>query len=180
VSLKTDKRHSIFIGKPVTRKEILMLHRSRLAIPLGLLVFSVSLLALKTSAVAEGPVPSGTVSIQTTSIAAGIGVEWGDGILTYNGKQYPFSLQGIEIVGLGVSQASVTGQVYHLNQLTDFEGVYVSAEAGASAGSGPAVTAMQNPNGVVLHLRATQEGVKLTLAAQGVNIDLKDIGAGSE
>lgn len=157
-----------------------MRNRSRLSLPLGLLVFSLSLLVFHTSAVAEDPTPSGTVSFQTTSLAAGIGVEWGDGVLLYNGKSYPFSLQGLEIVGLGFSQVDATGQVYHLKQLSDFEGVYASAEAGASAGSGPAVTAMQNPNGVVLHLRATQEGVKLTLAAQGVNIDLKDIGAGSE
>ena len=157
-----------------------MLQSSLLSMPLGLRVLSLSLLALPLSALAEHPAPSGTVSIQTTSIAAGIGVEWGNGVLNYNGKQYPFSLQGLEVMGLGFSQVNATGQVYNLKQLSDFEGVYASAEAGATAGSGPAVTAMQNPHGVVLHLRASQEGAKLTLAAEGINIDLKDIGAGSE
>lgn len=126
MSLKIDKKHSIFIGKLIPRKEIFIRNRSRLSLPLGLLVVALSLLVLHTSAV------------------------------------------------------DATGQVYHLKQLSDFEGVYASAEAGASAGSGPAVTAMQNPHGVVLHLRVTQEGVKLTLAAEGVNIDLKNVGAGSE
>lgn len=148
-----------------------------LCILFGGFVLGLSLFWLQTAAVAEAPAPSGTVSIQTTSIAAGVGVEWGEGILTYNGTQYPFSLQGLEVVGLGFSRVEAAGQVYHLNQLTDFEGVYVSAEAGASAGSGPAMIAMQNPHGVVLHLRATQQGAKLTLAAEGVNIDLKDVGA---
>jgi hypothetical protein len=32
---------------------------------------------------------------------------------------------------------------------------------------------MKNPNGVVLSLRMLQEGAKLTLAAGGVNIELK-------
>jgi hypothetical protein len=36
--------------------------------------------------------PSGKVSIQSTSVAAGVGVQWGDGTLTYNDKKYPFSL----------------------------------------------------------------------------------------
>lgn len=151
-----------------------------LSIPFAGFVVCLSMLCLHTSATAENLTSSGTVSIQTTSIAAGVGVEWGEGILSYNGKQYPFSLQGLEVVGLGFSQVTAAGQVFNLKQLTDFEGVYVSAEAGASAGSGPAVIAMQNPHGVVLHLRATQEGAKLTLAAEGVNIDLKNVGTGSE
>src|SRR5215510_16159546 len=79
------------------------------------------------SAVAD--TPSGTVSLQSTSVAAGVGVQWGDGILTYNGKKYPFSVQGLEVVGVGYSAVTAEGTVYNLTQLADFAGVYASGEA---------------------------------------------------
>jgi hypothetical protein len=116
---------------------------------------------------------SGTVSIQSTSVAVGVGVQWGDGILTYNGKQYPFSLQGLDVIGVGYSEIKAEGTVSNLTRLSDFEGVYASAEAGAVAGSGSSSVTMQNPHGVVISLHALQEGAKLTLAAGGVNIELK-------
>lgn len=118
--------------------------------------------------------PSGTVSLRTTSIAAGVGVQWGDGTLTYNGKRYLFSVEGLEVVGVGYAEVKAAGSVYNLAKLSDFEGVYASAEASATAGSGPATVTMKNPNGVTIMLHAVQEGVQLTLAAGGVNIDLKE------
>ena len=44
---------------------------------------------------AEKMAPSGTVSIETKSIAAGIGVTWGDGKLSFKGKEYPFTVDGL-------------------------------------------------------------------------------------
>lgn len=123
---------------------------------------------------AAADAPSGTVSLQTTSIAAGVGVQWGDGVLIYNGNQYLFSVEGLEAVGVGYSEVKATGSVYNLTKLSDFEGVYASAEASATAGSGPATMTMKNPHGVTITLHAVQEGVQLTLAAGGVNIDLKE------
>jgi len=117
---------------------------------------------------------SATVSIQTTSVAAGVGVQWGDGTLTYKGKKYPFSLQGLDIVGLGYAQVTAKGTVANLTKLADFEGVYAAAEAAAAAGSGPATITMKNPNGVTVMLHAVQKGAQLKLAAGGVNIDLKE------
>jgi hypothetical protein len=101
-------------------------------------------------------------------------VQWGDGILTYNGKKYSFSLQGLEVIGVGYSEIKAEGTVYNLAKLVDFEGVYASAEAGATTGSGSSTVSLKNPHGVVISLRALQEGAKLTLAAGGVNIDLKE------
>jgi len=126
-----------------------------------------------TPAAAQDTPPSGTVAITATSVAAGAGVQWGNGILTVKGKKYPFSLQGLQIVGVGYAKVRAVGTVYGLQQLGDFEGVYAAAEVGAAAGSGPATVTMRNPNGVTLALHAIQKGVKLTLAAEGVNIKLQ-------
>jgi len=116
---------------------------------------------------------SGTVSLQSTSVAAGVGVEWGQGELTYNGKTYPFSLQGLDAVGVGYAEMKADGTVSNLTKLSDFEGVYAAAEAGAAAGSGPATITMKNPHGVTIRLYAVQKGVDLTLAAGGAKIALK-------
>ncbi|MGE0824601.1 MAG: hypothetical protein AB7G75_04090 [Candidatus Binatia bacterium] len=118
--------------------------------------------------------PSGTISLQSTSVAAGVGVQWGDGQLTYKGKKYPFSVEGLEALGVGYAEIKAEGTVYNLNKLEDFEGVYVSGEAGATAGSNFSSVVMQNPHGVKISLQTLQEGAKLTLAAGGVNIDLQD------
>ena len=64
-------------------------------------------LAFATTALsADAPKPSGKVSITSTSIAAGIGVSWGDGTLNFNGKDYKFSIQGLTLVDFGISKAA--------------------------------------------------------------------------
>lgn len=127
-----------------------------------------------TARLVEGADTTGAVTIQSTSIAAGVGVQWGEGKLTYKGKTYLFSLQGLDLVGLGYAQVTATGTVSNLTQLSDFAGVYAAAEAGAVAGSsGPGTITMKNPHGVVMILHALQEGAQLKLAAGGVNIELK-------
>lgn len=118
-------------------------------------------------------VPSGTVSLTATSVAAGVGVQWGDGVLTFAGRQYPFSLQGVQILGVGYARVTAEGTVYGLQRLEEFPGVYAAVEASAAAGSGPGTVVMQNPHDVAIYLRAVQEGVQLTLAAGGVEIKLK-------
>ena len=146
-----------------------MLHAYRTMHSLALSVLTFCLVAAASAA----DTPSGTVSLESTSVAAGVGVQWGEGILIYNGKKYPFSVQGLEILGVGYSEVKAEGTVYNLTTLADFEGVYASGEASATAGHGAATVTMKNPNGVVLSLHTLQEGAKLTLAAGGVNIELK-------
>ena len=119
--------------------------------------------------------PSGTVTITATSVAAGVGFQWGNGLLTVKGKQYPFSLQGLQIVGVGYAKVRAVGTVSGLQQIKDFEGVYAAAEVGGAAGSGPATVTMRNPKGVTIALHAEQQGVNLTLAGEGVNIKLQPV-----
>jgi hypothetical protein len=38
--------------------------------------------------------PDATVKLTAGSVAAGIGFSWGDGVLTYQEKEYPFSVSG--------------------------------------------------------------------------------------
>lgn len=117
--------------------------------------------------------PSGTVTIESKSVALGIGVSWGDGKLSYKGKTHSFSVKGLSVVDLGVSKVSARGKVYHLNKLEDFAGSFAAAEAGAVVGGGMSAVVLKNQNGVVLELTSTQTGVKLTLAGEGLDVKLK-------
>ena len=139
---------------------------------LGLLAAASCSLALAGSAAADD-VLTGKVQIESTSIALGIGVTWGDGVLTYEGQEYHFSVDGLSVVDLGVSSVTATGEVYNLYNLSDFSGNYVAGQAGAAIGGGAAASRMKNQNGVVISLTPTQTGAKLTLAAEGVQINLK-------
>jgi hypothetical protein len=117
--------------------------------------------------------PSGKVTIASKSIAVGIGVSWGDGKLTYGGKDYPFTVSGLSVVDVGISKVTATGNVYNLKQVADFAGNYTAAEAGAAVGAGKGAVAMKNQNGVVMRLTSTATGVEFTLAPKGVEVKLK-------
>ena len=131
-------------------------------------------LALATTAVpAQSPEPSGKVSIESTSIAAGIGVSWGDGILNFKGKQINFSVDGLTLVDFGITKASAVGEVYNLTDPSKFEGNYVAGEAGFTLAGGMGGIAMRNQNGVVMILRSASQGARLQLGPSGMIIKLK-------
>jgi hypothetical protein len=122
---------------------------------------------------AKAPKPAGKVAIQSTSIAAGIGVSWGDGKLNFKGKQYVFSIDGLTLVDVGISKASAVGDVYDLKEISQFEGTYVAGEAGFALAGGMGGMSLRNQNGVVMHLRSVTQGAQLQLGPAGLTIKLK-------
>ena len=75
-----------------------------------------------TAITGESAKPSGRVSISSRSIAAGIGVTWGDGKLTFKGKDYPFSIDGLTLVDFGISRATATGDGIQFNRCGEVRG----------------------------------------------------------
>lgn len=131
------------------------------------------LLAATYSMAQEGP-PSGKVSMESKSVALGVGVSWGDGKLTYEGKEHVFSVDGLSVVDLGVSKVTATGEVFNLKKLSDFSGNYVAGQAGAGVGGGAGAIVMKNQHGVVMKLTGTGTGVRLTAGAKGLDVKLKN------
>ena len=125
-----------------------------------------------TAANAQSDAASGRVSIETTSIAAGIGFSWGSGKLRFNGKDYGFSIDGVTFIDVGVSKASAAGDVYNLAELAKFEGHYVAAEASVALGGGVGEMSLRNSNGVVMHLSSVSQGARLQLGSSGMSIKL--------
>ena len=49
----------------------------------------------------------------------------------------------------------------------------IGDQQGAAVGGGAGVVTMKNQNGVVMRLKATESGVKFTLAGKGAEVKLK-------
>jgi Cu/Ag efflux protein CusF len=132
---------------------------------------------VKAFAVAVEPSPevSGEVELESKAVALGIGYEWGHGTLTmYDGSTHPFKVTGLSVVDVGISSIEASGEVYHLTDPKDFAGTYVAGAAGAALVKGGSVATMKNGQGVVMQLKSKQEGVRLTLAPEGVTIKLEE------
>lgn len=114
----------------------------------------------------------GTVTFSGGAVAIGIGFQWGNGTLTYHGQQYPFKLDGLSVVDVGVTRVTGSGTVRNLNSIADFSGNYVSIAAGATLAGGGSVATLRNQHGVVIDGITTAQGVRLTLAPGGVNVTL--------
>ena len=125
-------------------------------------------------AVAQEPSDlSGSVSVTATSVAAGIGWSWGSGTLTMlDGSEHRFKVSGLDVVAVGIKQATGVGNVYNLKKLEDFEGQYVKAAVGAAVGGGASATSMRNDKGVVISLTSVGEGVDFRLAVSGIDVTL--------
>jgi len=144
----------------------------KVKILLPTVMLSVALTLAATAAVAQSDLPAAKVSLETTSVAAGIGFSWGNGKLRFNGKEYGFSINGVTLIDIGVSKASAAGDVYNLADLAKFEGQYVAAEASVALGGGVGGMSLRNSNGVVMHLNSVSQGARLQLGSSGMSIKL--------
>ncbi|MCX5893753.1 MAG: hypothetical protein NTW80_12440 [Deltaproteobacteria bacterium] len=116
---------------------------------------------------------SGTVSIDLTSVAAGIGASWGKGVLRYQGRTYRFSVSGLSVGDVGFSSISAVGNVYNLYRPLDIAGNYAAVGAGIAVAGGVGGVTMKNQKGVLIQLYSVQQGVQLTIGPQGFNIEMK-------
>lgn len=128
---------------------------------------------VSTIALAEDKAPDATFTYTGGTAAAGIGVNWGHGILNFQGKQYPFRLRGMDVGNIGGAKISALGNVYNLKNVADFAGTYGSASAGAALANGGDGTAMKNDRDVVIRMRSATEGVQLKFAVEGATIELE-------
>jgi len=133
----------------------------------------VLLAGLGTFAAAEDPKPSGKVTIETKAVAIGIGFSWGDGTLTFQGKDHKFKVKGLSVIDVGISTISAEGDVYHLEKVADFPGTFSAAEAGIAIGGGSGAQVMKNQNGVLIKLTSKKAGVQLKLAPEGLKIEME-------
>ena len=138
---------------------------------LSFLVLSLGVLSFGAYAADAPKSPSGTVSINETQFALIVGGSTGGGVLTYQGKQYPFKIEGMSVgANVGISKLSASGEVYDLADLAKFPGTFSKLESSITLGGGVGGTVLKNQNGVIMRLTSTSEGLQLNLSASGVTV----------
>ena len=114
---------------------------------------------------------SATLDIEIKEIGLIIGGQSGKGVLHYQGKDYPFTLKGLQAgVIVGATTTNVTGDVRNLAKLEDFEGSFSAAGAGATLVKGGEASSFQNGKGVVFVLKAKTTGLGINLGLTGGTI----------
>ena len=94
-------------------------------------------------------------------------------MLSYEGKQYSFSVKELGLGEIGISSVTAAGGVENLNHVSDFEGHYVAVQAGATLGKGVSTMIMRNDKGVTLSLQAETRGAQIALATKGITIEIR-------
>ena len=135
-------------------------------------IFAQSAFAQNTDPGVSGPV-NATITLDAKGAAVGVGYTWGDGILQYAGKDYPFSVSGLTIADVGYSEVKGTGRVYNLKKLSDFSGVYAASTGEATVGSGLGGKVLINGNGVQIRVDEVTKGARLQGSADGIKLTLK-------
>ena len=125
------------------------------------------------SASADDKKVDAVLKLTEGSVAAGIGWSWGHGTLTYMGKTYKVKVDGLTVGEVGMTNAKAKGNVYNLNKLSDFDGVYATGGAGATAGKGAGASALTNANGVSILLTSITKGASLKIAAEGLKLSIE-------
>jgi hypothetical protein len=124
----------------------------------------------------EEKVPSGLVTLNLKSVALGVGGSWGDGVLTYQGRNYPFSISGLSLVNVGISSFTGAGKVYDLKNPQALSGNYAAGQATFAIAGGASAMSMKNGNGVtivVLKNEGQESGTQLSIGPAGMKITLK-------
>jgi hypothetical protein len=106
------------------------------------------------------------------SAGAGLGVTWGDGVLEYRGEKYPFTVRGFDVGDVGVAKAIANGIVFNLKSVEDFSGMFAAVAASGTFGGGAGSGAMYNNNKVSMVWTGTNQGLNLSLAHSGINVQL--------
>jgi hypothetical protein len=89
-----------------------------------------------------------------------------------DGSEHRFKVSGLDVVAVGIKQATGVGNVYNLKKLEDFAGQYVKAAAGVAVGGGAGATSLRNDKGVVIHLTSVGQGIDFRLAVSGMEVTL--------
>ncbi|MBR1156975.1 MULTISPECIES: hypothetical protein [unclassified Bradyrhizobium] len=117
---------------------------------------------------------TGQVAVVFTKGGFIVGVGGGEGVLTFKGKRYPFTVSGMNIgFTIGASTTKLVGRAVNLNSPASFEGSYSAIGAGGAIAAGAAGVQLQNANGVILQLSGPKVGAEVSAAVGGVTVRFK-------
>jgi hypothetical protein len=146
------------------------MEKFRVRVALAALLALLGLVALSAPSRAE----TGSVSVVFTKGGLIVGVGGGEGVLTFRGKHYPFTVSGMSLgATIGASTTKFVGRALNLRGPGSIEGSYTAVGAGGAFAGGAGGVQLQNTNGVILQLSGPKVGFELSAAMGGVTIRLR-------
>ena len=141
----------------------------------GPVLLAATLLISSLALAADAKKPSGTVEIDETQFAFILGGSTGGGVLTFQGKKYPFKIGGLTAgVNVGISKMSAAGEVYDLKNIAKFPGTYTKLDVGIALGGGVGGLQLKNENGVIMRLESRTQGLQLNAgSASGIKVTME-------
>jgi hypothetical protein len=116
---------------------------------------------------------SATLTVEGSLASYYAGASSGEGVLSYQGQQYPFTLSAVGGGGSAAESISATGQVFNLSSLDGFPGKYTSHRKGLTVGKGEFTALLTSDRGVQIYLEGETTGVGSSMGMSSVEIKLK-------
>jgi hypothetical protein len=117
---------------------------------------------------------TGTIVVEVSRAGFIVGVGGGRGVLTFQGRRYPFTVGGLSVgFTVGASAAQLVGRARNLRQASDLAGTYSAVGAGIAVAGGGQGIRLQNAKGVVLELQGRRVGFDVSAGVGGVTITMQ-------
>lgn len=91
----------------------------------------------------------------------------------YDGTTQDFNVSELSVADDGVSSVETAGEDCGLVESKELEGSFVTGEAAEALIGGSSASAMKGVKGLLMKLKSTQKGVKLTSAGDGLTAELQ-------
>ena len=136
--------------------------------------FAIAAIAAAAPSQAQGRGSTGNIRIEIVKAGFIVGVQGGNGTLTFRGKSYPLNIGGVGLgATMGASRAVLVGTASNLRSAGDIVGTYGQTEAGLAVVTGRKAARLRNEKGVVLNVRGWQTGLEFSLDLSGMVISIR-------
>lgn len=117
---------------------------------------------------------SGQVRLKFAKAGLLLGGGAGNGVLTYRGRDYPFSVSGVSFgITAGATVSRLDGWASGIREVSDFAGRYSSVGGGAALVGGINGVHLTNDKGVVIVLMGPKAGLEFAANLSAITISLR-------
>jgi hypothetical protein len=135
---------------------------------------AISLLAFVAPATPALAQAAGHVRVKIVKAGLLVGGGAGSGVLTYRGRNYPFSLSGVSFgITAGATIGRLDGWASGIREVGDFAGTYSSVGGGFALVGGVNGVHLRNEKGVTIVLQGPKAGMEVAANISEIRISLK-------
>jgi hypothetical protein len=138
--------------------------------------YQLALLTLLAFALVVEPCHAKIGLVRVTFTKAGLiaGAGAGRGVLTFDGREYPFKVSGLSWgLTVGASTSRLVGRASYLHQLSDFAGTYIAVGGGGALVGGIGRVQLKNERGVIITLQGPKAGMEFAANLSSIRIELE-------